>query len=205
MKVSYLNLKKINAPIFRKINSEFSKISSYVIGSDKTQFECNFSKYVNAKYCLGVASGLDAINLSLLALDIKDGDEVIVPSNTFIGTWLPLTHCGAKIIPVEPNIEDYNISPRNIEKAVTKKTKVIIIVHLYGYPCDISEIKKIARKYNLYVIEDAAQAHGSEYLNKKIGCHSDIVTWSFYPSKNLGAIGDAGAITTNSNTFYKKR
>jgi len=204
MKISYLNLKKINAPIFKKINCNFSKISSYIAAAGRTQFEHNFSNYVNAKYCLGIANGVDAIKLSLLALDIKVGDEVIVPSNTFIGTWLPISHCGAKIIPVEPNIKDYNISPKNIEKAITKKTKAIIIVHLYGYPCDIFEIKKIAKKYNIHLIEDAAQAHGSEYLNKKIGSHSDVVAWSFYPSKNLGAMGDAGAITTNNYTLYKK-
>jgi dTDP-4-amino-4,6-dideoxygalactose transaminase len=133
-----------------------------------------------------------------LALGIKAGDEVIVPSNTYIATWLAISHIGAKIIPIEPNINTFNIDINKIVRNITRKTKAIIMVHLYGQPCDIDPIIKIAKKFKLHLIEDAAQAHGAAYMNKKIGAHSDLVAWSFYPTKNLGALGDAGAITSNN-------
>ena len=146
---------------------------------------------------MGVANGLDALHLALLALGVGAGDEVIVPSNTYIATWLAVSQCGATPIPVEPDAETYNIDPARIEAAITSRTKVILPVHLYGQPADMDPILAIARKHGLKVLEDGAQAHGARYKGKKIGAHGDVVAWSFYPGKNLGAFGDGGAITTD--------
>lgn len=176
----------------------------YIMGNSLTTFEKNYAAYSTTKYCAGVANGLDAIIISLKALGIGPNDEVIVPSNTYIATWLAVSYVSATPVPVEPNIQTYNINPDLIEKAITPKTKAIIPVHLYGQVCEMDKIITIAKKHNLFVIEDNAQAQGT-YCNGKIsGSFGDINATSFYPGKNLGAIGDAGAITTNNETLYKK-
>jgi dTDP-4-amino-4,6-dideoxygalactose transaminase len=183
----------------RVINSD-----SYIGGVEVENFEIEYAKYCNADYCIGVANGLEAIQLSLHAIGVNAGDEIIVPSNTYIATWLAVSHCGAKPVPVEPDPKTYNIDPEKIESAITSRTKAILAVHLYGQPANLSKIIEIAKKYNIKVIEDAAQAHGASYNGKKIGSHGDVVAWSFYPSKNLGAVGDAGAVTTNDNTIAEQ-
>jgi dTDP-4-amino-4,6-dideoxygalactose transaminase len=170
---------------------------TYVLGSEVEQFESDFSKYVSASHCVGVANGLQALELSLRAVGVKRGDEVIVPSHTFIATWLAATQCGACLVPVEPEKDGFNIDPISLEAAINRRTRAIVVVHLYGQPSQLDQILKIGRKYNIPIIEDAAQAHGASYKDVKIGSHSDAVAWSFYPSKNLGAFGDGGAVTTN--------
>ncbi len=169
----------------------------YIGGRDVETFEAEFATYTETQHCVGVANGLDALHLSLVAMGIGAGDEVIVPSNTFIATWLSVTHSGAIPIPVEPSESTYNLDPSRIEAAITPRTRVILPVHLYGQSANLDPILTLARKYGLRVLEDAAQAHGARYKGKRIGGHGDAVAWSFYPSKNLGALGDAGAVTTN--------
>jgi len=169
----------------------------YIGGDEVEAFEQDFSVYTESAHCIGVANGLDALHLALRAMDIGPGDEVIVPSNTYIATWLAVSQCGATPVPVEPDEQTFNINPALIESAITPRTKVILPVHLYGQPADLDPILAIARKYDLRVLEDAAQAHGARYKGKRIGGHGDAVAWSFYPGKNLGALGDGGAVTTN--------
>ena len=193
LKAGYLELQpEIDAAIKRVLNSGW-----YILGSEIEAFEAEFASYCEANYCIGVANGLDALHLSLLALEVKPGDEVIVPSNTYIATWLAVSQCGAIPVPVEPDPLTYNVDPTRIEAAITDRTKVILPVHLYGQPADMDPILAIAKKHDLRVLEDGAQAHGARYKDKRIGAHGDIVAWSFYPGKNLGAYGDGGAITTN--------
>jgi dTDP-4-amino-4,6-dideoxygalactose transaminase len=170
----------------------------YIGGQDVGAFEQEFAVYTGAQQCVGVANGLDALHLALRAMNIGRGDEVIVPSNTYIATWLAVSQCGATPIPLEPVASTYNIDASKVEAAITRRTKAIIPVHLYGQPADIDSILAIARKHGLCVLEDAAQSHGARYKGKRIGSHGDAVAWSFYPTKNLGALGDAGAVTTNN-------
>ena len=206
MKIPFLDLKRTHKYLNKEISAAVSRVHNsgeYILGNEVEKFERNYANYCHAKFCLGVANGLDALKLSLLALGVGKGDQVIVPAHTFIATWLAVSHVGAIPIPIEPDPSNYNIDPSLIEKKINKKTKAIIIVHLYGLPADINSIRKIAKKYKLRVIEDAAQAHGTKYKDKKIGAHSDIVAWSFYPGKNLGALGDGGAITTNSKKIFE--
>lgn len=171
---------------------------SYILGSELESFESEYANYCETEFCVGVANGLDALRLALLALDIRPGDEVIVPSNTYIATFLAVSQCGAVPVPVEPCESTFTINPENIEEAITPRTKVILPVHLYGHASDLDPILEIAKRHQLKILEDAAQAHGSRYKGKRIGGHGDVVAWSFYPGKNLGALGDGGAITTNS-------
>tara|TARA_B100000768_G_scaffold181261_1_gene203573 strand:+ start:3615 stop:4715 length:1101 start_codon:yes stop_codon:yes gene_type:complete len=207
MKVPFLDLKasfneiqhELEGAVLRSIRS-----GQYVGGHSLESFEGAFKDFVDSDYCIGVANGLDALVLSLKVLGVEHGDEVIVPSNTFIATWLAVTQCGAIPVPIEPNPDTYNIDVKLIEAKITDRTKVIIPVHLYGQPADLDEILKLAKSYNLYVVEDAAQAHGASYKGRKIGSHGDLVTWSFYPGKNLGALGDGGAITTNNEELAEK-
>jgi len=170
----------------------------YIGGQDVEAFEEEFSAYTGTRHCVGVANGLDALHLALLALGIGAGDEVIVPSNTYIATWLAVSQCGAVPVPVEPVASTYNLDPSRVEAAITPRTKAILPVHLYGQPADLDPILALAIKHGLRVLEDAAQAHGARYKGKRIGGHGDAVAWSFYPGKNLGALGDAGAVTTNN-------
>lgn len=170
----------------------------YIGGQEVEAFEHEFAAYTETRHCVGVGNGLDALHLALRAMDIGAGDEVIVPTNTYIATWLAVSQCGAIPVPVEPLVSTYNIDPGRIEAAITPRTRAIIPVHLYGQPADLDPILAIAHKHGLRVLEDAAQAHGARYKSKRIGGHGDVVAWSFYPGKNLGALGDAGAITTNN-------
>lgn len=169
----------------------------YLLGPQLNAFEDEFAHYVGAEHCVGVGSGLDALTLSLLAAGIGPGDEVIVPSNTFIATWLAVSQVGAKPVPVEPRMETYNLHPDRISAAVTLHTRAIIPVHLYGQPAEIDEINRTASDHGLVVIEDAAQAHGARYRGRMVGSSGNTAAWSFYPAKNLGAFGDGGAVTTN--------
>lgn len=185
---------EIDAAIARSLASGY-----YIGGPEVEAFESEFAAYCGAAHALGVANGLDALHLALRAMDVGPGDEVIVPSNTYIATWLAVSQCGATPVPVEPDARTYNIDPSRIEAAITPRTKVILPVHLYGQPADMEPILNIARKHGLCVLEDAAQAHGARYNGKRLGTHGDVVAWSFYPGKNLGAMGDGGAVTTNDS------
>lgn len=189
---------EIDASVRRVLESGW-----YILGSEVEQFETEWASYCQAAFCVGVGNGLDALHLALIALGIGKGDEVIVPSNTCIATWLAVTHCGALPVPIEPDPITHNIDPKLIAPAISEKTRAIIAVHLYGQPADMTPILSIARSHGLKVVEDAAQAHGARYAGQKIGAHGDLVAWSFYPSKNLGALGDAGAITTNDDRLAK--
>lgn len=190
---AYRELKpEIDAAISRVLDSGW-----YILGPEVDAFEAEYAAYCEAEHAIGVANGLDALHLALLAMGVGPGDEVIVPSNTYIATWLAVSQCGATPVPVEPVEATYNIDPARIEAAITPATRVILPVHLYGQPADLDPILAIARQHGLRVLEDAAQAHGARYKGRRIGAHGDAVAWSFYPGKNLGALGDGGAVTTN--------
>ena len=200
MKVPFLDLGASYRELKSEIDPAISRVLDsgwYILGPEVEAFEAEWAEYCEAKYAVGLANGLDALILALRALDVGPGDEVIVPSNTYIATWLAVSAVGATPVPVEPDPATHNINPELISTAITSRTKVLLPVHLYGQPADMDPILKLARKYNVAVVEDAAQAHGGRYKNKRIGGHGDIVCWSFYPGKNLGALGDGGAITTN--------
>jgi dTDP-4-amino-4,6-dideoxygalactose transaminase len=200
--IPFLDLKLINKGYENSINKVLTKkISSgwYILGEEVKAFEKSFATYCDTKYCIGVANGLDALVLLLKAADLPDGAEVLVPSNTYIASILAISIAGFTPVLVEPDINTYLIDPLEIEKKITSKTKAILVVHLYGKCCEMELINAIARKYDLKVFEDAAQAHGAEYKNKKAGNLSDGAGFSFYPTKNLGAMGDAGAVTTNDD------
>jgi dTDP-4-amino-4,6-dideoxygalactose transaminase len=189
----YIELKQeIDAAVMRVLESGW-----YILGPEVDAFEERWAAYCEAGHAVGVANGLDALTLALRALDIGAGDEVIVPSNTYIATWLAVSAVGARPVPVEPDPATHNIDPARIAEAITARTRAILPVHLYGQPADMDPILALARAHGLAVVEDAAQSHGARYKGRRIGAHGDIVCWSFYPSKNLGAVGDAGAITTN--------
>lgn len=190
----YKELKsEIDAAVQRVLDSGW-----FILGTEVDAFENEWATYCGSSHAVGLANGLDALTLALRALEVGPGDEVIVPSNTYIATWLAVSAVGATPVPVEPVPETFNIDPARIEAAITAKTKVILPVHLYGQPVDLDPILALARQHGLRVVEDAAQAHGAKYKGKRLGAHSDIVCWSFYPGKNLGAMGDGGAITTDN-------
>lgn len=202
MQIPFLDLGASYQEIKTDIDSAIQRVLDsgwYILGPEVDAFEAEWADYCGAAHAVGVANGLDALILALRALNVGPGDEVIVPSNTYIATWLAVSAVGARPLPVEPDPATYNIDPARIESAITPKTRAILPVHLYGQPADLDPILAIAKKYGLFVVEDAAQAHGALYKGKVIGAHSDIVCWSFYPGKNLGAFGDGGAITTNSD------
>lgn len=206
MKIPFVSFKPLEKELDKNIRDAFERVYSrswYIEGVEDEKFEKEFAQYCDRKYCVGVGNGLDALFLSLKALGIKEGDEVIVPSNTYIATALAVTYVGAMPVFVEPDIKTFNIDPTKIELAITDKTKAIIAVHLYGQACDMDSIMKIARKYNLYVVEDCAQAHGAKYNDKVIGSFGNVAGFSFYPGKNLGALGDAGAVVTNNEKLAK--
>jgi len=173
--------------------------SAFIGGEYVAQFEDNFSNYVGVDYCIGVGNGTDALEIAIEALDMPIGSEIIVPANSFIASSEAVTRSDHRVVFVDIDTESYVISIEDLKKRITPKTKAIMAVHLYGHPCDMDELAKIAKEYNLYIIEDCAQAHGAEYKGKKVGSIGDIATFSFYPGKNLGAYGDGGAITTNNN------
>jgi dTDP-4-amino-4,6-dideoxygalactose transaminase len=208
---------KINIPFFsfnytaqligediREAFEDFYKSEWYILGNRLTSFEENYAAYSGTKYCTGVANGLDALHIALKALNIGPGDEVIVPSNTFIATWLAVSYSGATIVPAEPDKSTYNIDPAKIGSAITSKTKAIIPVHLYGQPCNMGSIMQLAAEHNLFVVEDNAQAHGATFNGKTTGSFGHINATSFYPAKNFGALGDGGAVTTDNEELNRQ-
>jgi dTDP-4-amino-4,6-dideoxygalactose transaminase len=197
--IPFLDLRAAYREVRSEIDAAVSRVLDsgwYIGGEEVAAFERDFAAYVGAEHCVGTGNGLDALILALRALGIGPGDEAIVPSNTYIATWLAVSAVGARPVPVEPDPATYNIDPGRIEAAITPRTRAILPVHLYGQPADMGPILEIARRHALRVIEDAAQAHGARYRGRRIGAHGDAVCWSFYPGKNLGALGDAGAVTT---------
>jgi dTDP-4-amino-4,6-dideoxygalactose transaminase len=199
MKIDFLDLKAPHHELRSDLVEAFKAVlnsGSYILGNQVKLFELEFSKYCQTEYCVGVGNGLDALHLILRAYGIGKGDEVIVPSNTYIATWLSVSYSGATPIPVEPDLLTYNIDPSRIELAITPRTKAIIAVHLYGLPADMDSISVLAKKFNIRVIEDAAQAHGAIYKGRRVGGLADAASFSFYPGKNLGGLGDGGAVTT---------
>lgn len=199
MSIPFLDLKAINLAHQAELKAAFERVLDsgwYILGQEVKAFEQEFATYCCTEHAVGVSNGLDALHLILRAWDIGDGDEVIVPSNTYIATWLAATYAGATPVPVEPDEATCNIDPTRIEAAITPRTRAIIAVHLYGQPADMDAIMAIADKHGLKVIEDAAQAHGALYKGRKVGSLGHAAGFSFYPGKNLGALGDAGAVTT---------
>lgn len=207
MKIPFLSFEPINKIIRTEIMSSFEAFfdsSWYVLGEKVKVFEDEYASFNNVSHAIGISNGLDALHIALKSLNISEGDEVIVPSNTFIATALAVSYVGATPKFVEPNIRTYNIDPINIENAITNKTKAIMPVHLYGQACEMEAIMEIAKKYGLFVVEDNAQAQGATYSGKMTSSFGDINATSFYPGKNLGAFGDAGALTTNNNELSNK-
>lgn len=207
MDIQFLNFKPMHSEIEKEMTDKFLEVyrsNWFVMGKQLEEFEVEFANYCCTDYCIGVGNGLEALMLILKAYEIGDGDEVIVPSNTYIATALAVSYVGAKPVFVEPDLKTYNINPTLIEKAITQKTKAIMAVHLYGQPADIDPINEIAQKYGLKVIEDSAQAHGSLYNGKKAGNLGNASGFSLYPGKNLGALGDAGVVTTNDKELADK-
>ena len=205
--IKFLDLKQINLQHKEELQEAFKRVLNsgwFIIGEEVDAFEKEFASYCGTKHCIGVGNGLDALHLILKGYGIGDGDEVIVPSNTYIATWLAVSYAGAKVVPVEPDISTYCINPDLIEEKITDKTKAIIAVHLYGLVAEMDPINVIAKKYSLKVIEDSAQAHGAIYHGKKAGSLGDAAGFSFYPGKNLGALGDGGAVTTNDDKLAKR-
>ena len=201
MKVPFLDLQASTLEIKPELTSAIMaslESGQYIGGQALSRFEANFADSVKADFCIGVGNGLDALRLALQAAGVKSGDEVIVPAHTFVATWLAVTACGATPVPVDVNLADYNLNIDLLKEALTPKTAAVVPVHLYGHPADLGSILALARTQSFVVIEDAAQAHGATYQGKPIGSHGDMVAWSFYPGKNLGALGDGGAITTNN-------
>lgn len=202
MNIPFLNFEGRNKDIREEALKTFENFFDskwYVLGNYTNQFEADYAAFNQTKYAVGVSTGLDALHLALRALGVGEGDEVIVPSNTYIATVLSISYVGATPIFVEPRITTYNINPELIEAAITPKTKAIMPVHLYGQACEMDAIMEIAKKHNLYVIEDNAQAHGATYNGKITGSFGEANAVSFYPTKNLGAVGEAGAITTDDS------
>lgn len=207
MSIQFLDLKMPQKELRSELRDAFERVldsGRYILGDEVKQFEREFAEFCQSEHCVGVGNGLEALHLILRAYDFGEGDEVIVPSNTYIATWLAVSYAGAIPIPVEPNELTYNIDASKIESAITSRTKAIIAVHLYGQPADMDAINLIAKKYDIKVIEDAAQAHGATYKGKRVGSLGDAAGFSFYPGKNLGAIGDAGAITTNDSILMDR-
>lgn len=206
-RVPFYSFDKMNSDIRLEILDSFQSFfdsKSYILGSNLNSFETAYSSFSNSKFCVGISNGLDALTLSIKALNIGKGDEILVPSNTFIGSVLAITNSGATPIFIEPDIETYNIDTKLIEHKISSKTKAIMPVHLYGQPCNMTEILLIAKKYNINIIEDNSQSQGAKWDNIITGSMGTINAVSFYPGKNLGAFGDAGAITTNDSKLHSK-
>lgn len=198
--IKFLDLHKINQRFKSEIDLAIREVLEsgwYLLGEKNKAFEENFAKYCETKFSIGCANGLDALHLAIRAYDFPKDSEIIVPANTYIASILAISNCGLKPILVEPNLETYNIDADLIEAKITEKTKAIVVVHLYGQAVEMEKIWELAKKYNLKIIEDSAQAHGAIYQGKKVGNLGDIGCFSFYPGKNLGALGDGGSITTN--------
>lgn len=200
MNVPFLDLAPAYAELRDGLDAAYRRVMSsgrYLLGDELERFESEFAACCEAAHCIGVANGLDALHLILRAYRIGPGDEVIVPTHTFIATWLALSYAGAAPVPVEPDPRTFNLDPARIERAITPKTRAIVPVHLYGQPADMDPILAVARRHKLKVIEDAAQSHGARYKGRRTGSLADAAAFSFYPAKNLGAVGDGGAITTS--------
>ena len=176
----------------------------YLMGKELAEFESAYAAFCGARHCVGVANGLDALHLGLRALGVGEGDEVIVPSNTYIATWLAVSQCGARVVPVEPVEATFNLDPARVEAALSRRTKVIVPVHLYGQPADMDPINALARRNGLKVLDDCAQAHAARYKGRPVGSLAELSAWSFYPGKNLGAFGDAGAVTTDDEHLVEQ-
>jgi dTDP-4-amino-4,6-dideoxygalactose transaminase len=207
VKVPFLDLKAGYLELKEELDAAYRRVMEsgwYILGAEVEAFEAEFAAYCRARHCIGVANGLDALHLILRGYGIGAGDEVIVPSNTYIATWLAVTHADAKPVPVEPDEQTYNLDPNKIEAAITPRTRAVIAVHLYGQPAEMNRINELAAKYNLKVIEDAAQAHGARYQDRRAGTLGNAAGFSFYPGKNLGAFGDAGAIVTDDDALADK-
>lgn len=205
--IPFLDLKRLNGAHDGAIRAAIARVIDsgwYVLGEEVAAFEREFAAYCGARHCIGVADGLDALHLILRAYGIGPGDEVIVPSNTFIATWLAVSQAGATPVPVEPDPRTHNMDPARVEAAVTPRTKALMPVHLYGQPADMAPLLDIARRHRLKVVEDAAQAHGARYRGQRAGSLGDAAGFSFYPGKNLGALGDGGAITTSDDELAAK-
>jgi dTDP-4-amino-4,6-dideoxygalactose transaminase len=202
--IPYENLERLNRPFRAEFISAFAGVldkGNYILGAHLDAFEEEFAAFHAAKYCVGVSNGLDAIILALRALHLPAGSEVIVPSNTYIATILAVIACNLTPVLVEPDIRSYTIDAAKIEERITDKTKVLLVVHLYGKVCDMDEIMRIKQKHNLYLVEDCAQAHGATYKNKLAGTFGEFGAFSFYPTKNLGALGDAGGVVCNDEAY----
>lgn len=202
MQVPFVSFLPMEKELDQELRNAFERVYSrswYILGEEDKAFEQAFASYLGVNNCVGVGNGLDALVLALRALKIGPGDEVIVPSNTYIASVLAISYAGATPVLVEPDIDTFNINPHLIESAITGKTKAIMPVHLYGQACDMDPVMKIANKYGLFVIEDCAQAHGATYKGKKVGTFGNAAGFSFYPGKNLGALGDSGAVVTDND------
>lgn len=207
MTIPFLDLQSPYQELRIELDNAYKRVMDsgwYILGKEVAAFENEFSAYCRTNHCIGVGNGLEALYLIIKAYNIGPGDEVIVPANTYIATWLAITHAGATPIPVEPDERTYNIDPLKIEQAITPNTKAIMAVHLYGQPADMDPIKTLASKYSLKVFEDCAQAHGACYKGQKVGSLGDAAGFSFYPGKNLGAFGDGGAVTTNDSELANR-
>lgn len=205
--IPFLDLKAAYHALAKELDEAVLRASRsgwYIGGPEVEAFEAAFAQYTHTQHCVGVGNGLDALTLALRALDIGPGDEVIVPSHTFIATWLAVSAVGATPVPVEPASGQYIITATDIAPYITSRTKAIMPVHLYGMPADMPAICDLAKQHGLYVVEDAAQAHGAAIQGQRIGSHGDVVAWSFYPGKNLGALGDGGAVTTQNPALAKR-
>lgn len=203
-KVPFLNVAAAYQELKAELDAAVERVMTsghYILGPEVAAFESEFAAYCEAGDCIGVANGLDALHLILRAMEIGPGDEVIVPTNTYIATWLAVSYAGAMPVAVEPDEKTYNLDPSRLEEAITPRTKAIIPVHLYGQPADIDPVNELAGKYGVAVIEDAAQAHGARYKGKRVGGLADAAGFSFYPGKNLGALGDGGAVVTNNKAL----
>jgi dTDP-4-amino-4,6-dideoxygalactose transaminase len=202
VQIPFLDLRAPYLELQNEIDDNIGHVlgsGSFILGKAVDAFEQDFARYIGVKHCIGVGSGLDALHLSLRALGAGPGDEVLVPSNTYIATWLAISEVGATPVPIEPDSITYNMDPGLVEAKITPRTKGIMPVHLYGQPADMDPLLEIARRHGLWVLEDAAQAHGARYKGVHVGGLGDVAGWSFYPGKNLGAFGDGGAITTNND------
>lgn len=202
MTVPFLDLKSPYEELRPQLDAAYRRVMEsgwYILGEEVEAFEREFAAYCGVKHCIGVGNGLEALHLIIRAYGIGSGDEVIVPANTYIATWLAISYAGAIPVPVEPDPRTYNLDPARVQAAITARTRAILPVHLYGQPADVAPITQVAKRHALKVIEDAAQAHGATYRGRSAGALADAAGWSFYPGKNLGALGDAGAVTTDDS------
>jgi len=207
MQVPFLDLGRLHRSIRAPLDAAYHRVMDsgwFIMGPELEAFEAEFAQYCEVKHCIGVGNGLEALHLLLRAYGIGPGDEVIVPSNTFIATWLAVTQCGATPVPVEPDVNTHNIDPALVAAAITSRTRAIMPVHLYGQPADMDPINEIATRHGLVVIEDAAQAQGARYKGRRTGSLGHAAGTSFYPGKNLGALGDGGAVLTSDDAIADK-